>query len=103
MAIARQAIPDALKAKAGESDLVQETAFEAQRDFASFGGESADELLAWLRRILLNNASNFSRHYEQTEKRKVKLEFPLDSSGHNPSEIKDRGPSPIAQRVRNFA
>src|SRR5262245_58290664 len=41
--------PD-LRAKAGASDLVQQTFLDAQRDFGRFRGESVAELRAWLRR-----------------------------------------------------
>ena len=54
-----------LRAKGGASDLVQDTFLEAQRDFDCFHGNSADELRAWLRRLLLNNVANFTRQYRQ--------------------------------------
>src|SRR5437870_8093656 len=61
----RELAPD-LRAKGGASDLVQETFLEAQRDFPRFSGRSEAELLAWLRRLLLNNLANFTRHYRAT-------------------------------------
>jgi RNA polymerase sigma-70 factor (ECF subfamily) len=65
--------PD-LRAKAGGSDLVQETFVDACCDFEHFHGDSEDELLAWLRRLLLNNLANFARGYRDTAKRDVALE-----------------------------
>lgn len=71
--VANQELPPELRGKVGGSDLVQETFLEAQRDFAQFEGTSEADLLAWLRRILLNNIANVSRHY-QTDKRQVSRE-----------------------------
>src|SRR5437764_3357307 len=59
-----------LQAKGGASDLVQQTFLEAQRDFARFHGDSEAELLAWLRRLLLNNLADFRRLYRGTGKRR---------------------------------
>lgn len=76
--IANQEIPPDLKGKVGGSDVVQETFLEAQRDFHRFHGNSEEELLAWLRQLLLHNVANISRHYHQTEKRQVRREVSLD-------------------------
>ncbi len=79
--IANQELPLALRAKLGPSDLVQDTAFEAHRDFASFEGEQLEQLLAWLRRILLNNAANVNRRYQGTSKRDIHREQALTNGG----------------------
>jgi RNA polymerase sigma-70 factor (ECF subfamily) len=50
------------------------------RVFSSFRGERFEELLAWLRRILLHNASNSSRHFEQTAKQNVAREIAGDQA-----------------------
>lgn len=76
----REMDPD-LRAKGGASDLVQETFLEAQRDFARFHGNSAEELRAWLRRLLLNNVANFTRQYRERAKREVGREVPLEAGG----------------------
>jgi RNA polymerase sigma-70 factor (ECF subfamily) len=75
--VARQELDPGLRVKGSASDLVQETFLEAQRDFAQFQGQSEAELLAWLRRLLLNNVADFSRRYRAVGKRKVVLEVPL--------------------------
>ena len=72
--VANRELDDDLRAKGGPSDLVQETFLEAQRDFAHFGGQTAAELRAWLRQILLHNLANFARAYRATGKRQVTLE-----------------------------
>ena len=61
--VARGEFDIELQAKGGTSDVVQDTFLEAQRDFAAFHGTTEKELLAWLRRLLLNNLSNFSRRF----------------------------------------
>jgi len=75
--VAQREIDSDLRAKGGASDLVQETFLEAQRDFARFQGCSEDELLAWLRQILLHNVANFTRRYRDTRKREVSREVPI--------------------------
>lgn len=77
--IARDELDPRLSAKGSASDLVQETFLEAQRDFAQFHGSTTEEVLAWLRRLLLNNLVNFSRRFRQTGKREVSREVSLDA------------------------
>jgi RNA polymerase sigma-70 factor (ECF subfamily) len=79
--VANRELEDRLRAKGGASDLVQETLLEAHRDFAKFEGTTRAEVLAWLRRILLNNLSNFRRRYAQAENRCVAREVSLDGTG----------------------
>lgn len=91
-----------LRAKGGASDLVQETFLEAQRDFAQFQGESEAELLAWLRRLLLNNAANFHRHYRRTTKRQISREVgpsPDESTSGPIPGLADDGPTPSVQMM----
>lgn len=79
--VANRELEDKLRAKGGASDLVQETLLEAHRDFAQFEGTTRAEILAWLRRILLNNLSNFRRRYAGAESRCVAREVSLDGTG----------------------
>jgi len=83
-----------LQAKAGASDLVQQTFLEAQRDFSGFHGETEPELLAWLRRLLLNNLANFVRDYRETAKRQVGREVGLPDA--DSSRFGDLGPAAVA-------
>lgn len=78
LGVANRELGSQLQAKAGASDVVQETFLEAQRAFSRFKGESAQELLAWLRGILLNKMSELNRRYQGTEKRRVNREVPLE-------------------------
>jgi RNA polymerase sigma-70 factor (ECF subfamily) len=95
--VANRQLDGDLRAKGGASDLVQETFLEAQRDFARFHGTSEDELLAWLRRILLNNAGNFTRNFLRTDKRAVAREIALPTS--DSAEVGLPTPLPSPSRV----
>lgn len=100
--IATQELDPALRAKGGASDLVQETILEAYKDFAGFqGGE--EELLAWLRRLLRNNLSNFARRYRDTGKRLMSVEISLDdgSSSHPAQPLADADPTPSEHAMAN--
>jgi RNA polymerase sigma-70 factor (ECF subfamily) len=103
LGIAERELDSALKAKAGASDLVQETFLEAQRDFAQFHGQSATELQAWLRRLLLNNLVNFTRHYRGTDKRDVGREIPLEARTPGAADpgLAAETPSPSGEAVAN--
>jgi RNA polymerase sigma-70 factor, ECF subfamily len=70
-----EADPD-LQAKEGESDLVQDTYLKAVGAFQLFAGQTADEMRAWLRRILLNRI-NYRRIYYHADRRSVEAEIPL--------------------------
>jgi RNA polymerase sigma-70 factor, ECF subfamily len=96
--VARRQIDADLVPKGGASDLVQETLLEAHRDFDRFAGGSEAELLAWLRRLLLNNISNFVRQYRGTAKRGLDREVPL--TGGRGRQAPDQQESPEDQLER---
>ena len=79
--VAGRELDPELLPKGSASDLVQETFLEAQRDFHAFHGTTEPELLAWLRRLLLNNLANFRRRYRETAKRQATAEVPLNATG----------------------
>jgi RNA polymerase sigma-70 factor (ECF subfamily) len=82
--------------------LVQETFLEAQRDFGRFHGDSAEELRAWLRRLLLNNVANFTRQYRERAKRQVGREISLEagnSSHERGAGLEADGFSPSGEAV----
>jgi len=81
LVVANRELDSEFRAKAGGSDLVQETFLEAKRDFDQFHGTTHAEVLAWMRRILLHNVSNFRRHYAESAKRQVDRELSLDTTG----------------------
>jgi RNA polymerase sigma-70 factor (ECF subfamily) len=75
--VANEELPSDLQAKVAASDLVQDTFVKAHEHFAQFRGGTPDELFAWLRRILLNDLANCTRHYVETGKRQLSREVPL--------------------------
>jgi RNA polymerase sigma-70 factor, ECF subfamily len=80
LSVANRELSLELRAKLGASDLVQETACEAQQCFHQFSGLHRDEFLGWVRTILLNNLSNVRRAYQDTAKRQLSRELSLDDS-----------------------
>lgn len=78
--VAHEELPQALRGKLGASDLVQETAVDARRDFPAFRGVTAEECFAWLRAILRNNVVDAVRRYGTSQKRAASLEVSLASS-----------------------
>lgn len=67
-----------LRARISPSDVVQETFYEAHRDFHQFRGHSTGEFIAWLRRILINNLLRVVEQHLMAEKRDVRREVSLD-------------------------
>jgi len=66
--IARRRLPAEVRPHLAPSDLVQETVVEAQVGFAGFQGQSEAEFLAWLRGILLHNATDAVRRRRAFER-----------------------------------
>jgi RNA polymerase sigma-70 factor (ECF subfamily) len=104
LAVARRELDADLQAKGSASDLVQETFLEAQRDLVQFQGGNETDLLAWLRRLLLNNISNFARSYRGTQKRQIGGEVSLaggDSSDQLGEGVVADIASPSEQAMRH--
>ena len=75
--VARAQAETWLQRKVDASDIVQQTMLEAHQAFEQFRGQSEQEWLAWLKRILNNNAADFVRHYKGAQKRDIKREIPM--------------------------
>lgn len=99
LSVANQELPDDLQAKAGASDLVQETFLKAQQEFASFRGHNEGELRGWLRRILLNHLTDVTREYRDTDKREIWREVSLAVVSLSPNEAQGDAPSPCSQVI----
>ena len=82
-----------MQAKVDATDLVQTTLLEAYRAFDKFEGASEGEWLAWLRRILSHNATDFVRQYCGTAKRQMRRERPLQPVGPDGSRVMGWEPS----------
>jgi RNA polymerase sigma-70 factor (ECF subfamily) len=101
--IANEELAADLRAKAGASDLVQESFLEAHVCFGQFRGITEAELYGWLRQILRNNLANFTRRFRQTAKRQASSETPLanetSSTDGDGLVAIDPSPSPSQQAV----
>ena len=100
--VARAHVESWLRRKEDASDLIQDTLLEVHRGFKNFRGTTEAEWLAWLRRILANNAANKVRHYRLTAKRQARREVPLagptDSSPANDPAAPGDSPSEMLLR-----
>src|SRR5262245_17218476 len=77
--LARMQIESQVQAKLDPSDIVQQTLLEAHQSLADFRGDSQEEWLAWLRRILARNiADGLRRLYRQ--RRNIRLEQSLQQA-----------------------
>jgi RNA polymerase sigma-70 factor (ECF subfamily) len=70
-----------LRVRVSPSDIVQESFFEAHRDFPEFRGKSIGEFVVWLRRIVVNNILRVVEQHVQAEKRDVRREVSLEEIG----------------------
>ena len=77
--LARMHLDRRLWSKVDPDDLVQATFQEALEHWDQFLGNGHIELKGWLRQMLLHNAWDAVRHYQQ-QKCDVNLERPLDHS-----------------------
>src|SRR5262245_57665567 len=64
--VANQELDPGLRSRGGASDLVQETITKAFCGFEGFQGKTPEEWKGWLRRILVNQVSNFVRSHVET-------------------------------------
>jgi RNA polymerase sigma-70 factor (ECF subfamily) len=99
--VANEELESDLHAKAGDSDLVQDTFLEALRDFPRFQGGTEREFLAWLRRLLLNNLANLRRHYRATEQRQLDREVSLEALDALKGLLQAEASTPSAHAIRH--
>ncbi|QDT70165.1 RNA polymerase sigma factor RpoE [Planctomycetes bacterium MalM25] len=71
-------LDDRLRTRVSSSDVVQETFYEAHRDFPAFRGATPEEFLGWLRRILMNNLLRAVEQHVKTAKRDIRREVSID-------------------------
>jgi RNA polymerase sigma-70 factor (ECF subfamily) len=76
--LARTQIDLHLQGRASASDVVQETFLQACANFGQFRGHSEKELLAWLRRILVNILARVVEKQVKAKKRDVRREVPVE-------------------------
>ncbi len=66
-----------LRNRVSPSDVVQDTLYEAHRDFQHFRGQSEREFSAWLRQIMIHNLARTVERNVLTEKRDIRRELSL--------------------------
>jgi RNA polymerase sigma-70 factor, ECF subfamily len=90
LATAAARIDHRLNAKAGASDLVQETLQEAHRKFAGLDEkpQTESQLRFWLRNTLLERLKALRRRYYRAQRRSVRRERSLDDYGSKEFLIK---------------
>jgi RNA polymerase sigma-70 factor (ECF subfamily) len=88
MFIANHELDSYFSPKLGASDLVQDAMLSAQRCMGGFEGQSRDELLAWIRGILINDIKETRQRF-RTAKRDLTREQPLSdrSTGKHANQI----------------
>lgn len=104
----RKLTPD-LRVKCAASDLVQETLMSAVATSSQFTGKTPQELLAWLRGILMNHLMAVHRRYRGTQKRQTNREVSRQGSLSSLLDLDDLAsyPSPpdkelVAEESRNL-
>lgn len=70
-----------LQPRVSPSDVVQETMLRAHEHFSQFRGSTEQELLAWLRQILVNNLATFVEQHVLAARRDVRREVSLERLG----------------------
>lgn len=79
-------LDERLRSRVSSSDVVQETFYEAHRDFPAFRGATPEEFVGWLRRILLNNLLRAVEQHVKAAKRDVRREVSIDRAAPDRSE-----------------
>lgn len=79
--LAATQIEKRLQPRVSPSDVVQETMLRAHKNFGQFRGTTEQELLAWLRQILVNNLARFVEQHMMAARRDVRREVSIERLG----------------------
>ncbi len=79
--LASTQLDNRLRRRVNPSDLVQETLLAAHRDFDAFRGQTAQELVGWLRQILINVLHGAIARHVKAGKRDIRREVSIDQVG----------------------
>jgi RNA polymerase sigma-70 factor, ECF subfamily len=79
--LAATQIDKRLQPRVSPSDVVQETMLRAHKNFGQFRGNTEQELLAWLRQILVNNLAKFVEQHMLARRRDVRREVSIERLG----------------------
>lgn len=96
--VARKQLSSRVRAKGGASDLVQDTLIKAMEDIGTFRGCTPEQLLAWLRGILMHTTTNFVRQFT-TGKRQLERET-TEVSESAANDLRHAGPSASETAIR---
>ncbi len=103
-AIATAQLDRRVRHRIDPSDVVQEAMLAACRDFARFRGRSDQELIAWLRKVLLNCLGHVIEVHLKAEKRDVRREVTLNAITDSVSPLEqtviDPAESPVTLAKR---
>lgn len=107
--LARTQMPPSYTAKAGASDVVQQTMLQAVRAIDDFRGSTEAELRGWLRQILARNLAHLGRDLHR-DKRDIRRERSIEQKlGQSSMRLEqllaadDATPSQIVATRENFA
>lgn len=76
--LASSQIDKRLLPRVSPSDVIQETMLRAHKNFPQFRGRTEQEMLAWLRQILINNLATFVEQHMLAARRDVRREVSMD-------------------------
>jgi RNA polymerase sigma-70 factor (ECF subfamily) len=79
--LATTQIEKRLQPRLSPSDVVQETMLRAHKNFGQFRGTTEQELVAWLRQILVNNLAKFVEQHVLAARRDVRREVSIERIG----------------------
>jgi RNA polymerase sigma-70 factor, ECF subfamily len=81
LVLAATQLENRIQPRVSPSDVVQETMLRAHKNFAQFRGTTEQELLAWLRQILVNNLAKFVEQHMLAARRDVRREVSIERLG----------------------
>lgn len=98
--LAARQLDNHLAARLSASDIVQQTQLEAFRDCGLFQGESEQQFVAWLKKILSNNVMAAAHTHIVAKKRSVKREQSFPDPEHRGEEFGGKQDSPSAKVIQ---
>lgn len=72
--VAQRELPQNLRNRIDDSDIVQQTCLSAFRNIDDFEGEHTGQFLAWIKQIHMHNVQNVIREHVHAQKRDIRNE-----------------------------
>ena len=76
--VANGSLNQQIRSKISASDIVQQSMLEAHQSIDRFNGSSETEIRAWLKRILIGNLVDSTRHYKKAARRNTDREISIE-------------------------